>query len=619
MMNNTQKMLDGLLMKVNKPARYIGGELHQILKRDGEFDIRFAFCFPDIYEIGMSFMGLSILYHLLNKTEHSFMERVFAPADDMEKLMRSEGIPLFTLESKTPVRDCDIVGFTLQYELSYTNVLNMLELAGIPLLSKDRGENFPLIVAGGPCAFNSEPLADFFDAVMVGDGEDVLPELCKKAAEAKKSGKSKVGLLEDLAGMQGVYIPSFYEPLYKEDGSFLRYDKLNPEAPDRVLRSFLNDLNAVDFPTHNIVPLIEVVHDRAVCEIFRGCTRGCRFCQAGMIYRPVRERSVEKNIEISIKQLEASGHNELSLLSLSTSDYTEFEQLTEELIPYCERKRVAISLPSLRLDNSSFELLERVQGVRKTGLTFAPEAGTQRLRDVINKKLTEEEILTALDLAIDKGWKSVKLYFMIGLPTETEEDVLGIAELTEKILELAYIKNGNKRGRFNVSVSVSNFVPKPFTPFQWARQNSEEEFSEKHELLKKRFNKIKGALLRYHGSYPSRLEAIFARGDRRLVPVLISAHESGCKFDAWTEHLNEDKWRRVLEENGITDDYFALNELDPGSAQPWDIIDCGINEAFLMSEWEKAGNGVATADCRYACNGCGINRYADCNLGGIYA
>ncbi len=617
MMNNTQKVLDGLLMKVKKPARYIGGELYQTLKKDGEFEIRFAFCFPDTYEIGMSYMGLSILYHLLNKTEHTFMERVFAPAEDMEALMRAENLPLFTLESKTPVRECDIVGFTLQYELSYTNILNMLNLSGIPLLAKDRGENFPLVVAGGPCAFNAEPLADFFDVIMIGDGEEVLPELCKRTAKAKKEGRARTQLLEELSGIQGIYIPSFYKPLYEKD-VFVRYDKLNTKAPDRVLRSILNDIDAVDFPTRNIVPLIEVVHDRAVCEIFRGCTRGCRFCQAGMIYRPVRERSVEKNVEIAKKQLEASGHNELSLLSLSTSDYTGFKQLTEELIPYCEQKKTAISLPSLRLDNFGFELLERVQGVRKTGLTFAPEAGTQRLRDVINKQLTEEEILTALDKAIDMGWNSVKLYFMIGLPTETDEDVLGIAELTKKILDLAYLKNGNKRGRFNVSVSVSNFVPKPFTPFQWVRQNSEEEFSEKHELLKKEFSRIKGAALRYHSSYQSRLEAIFARGDRRLVPALIKAYEFGCKFDAWTEHLDENKWRKALGESSITEDYFALNELNPGDPQPWDIIDCGVSNDFLKSELQKAQAAVTTKDCRYGCNTCGINRYADCKCGGIY-
>ena len=615
--NNINEKLEGLLINVNKPARYIGGEPYMISKKDGEFDIRFAFCFPDTYEIGMSFMGLELLYHLVNKTEHTFMERVFAPEKDMEEAMKKAGLPLFTLESKTAVRDCDIVGFTLQYELSYTNVLNMLKLAGIPLYSKDRDDSYPLIVAGGPCAFNAEPLADFFDAIMVGDGEEVLPELCRRVSEGKKKGYTKLSLLEDLAGMQGVYIPSFYEPVY-EDGKFIKYNKLNSKAPDRVLRSFLADLNTVDYPSCNIVPLIEVVHDRSVVELFRGCTRGCRFCQAGMIYRPVRERDKDTNVRIAKEKLEYTGNNELSLLSLSTSDYTQFKPLVNELMDYCEAKKVAISLPSLRMDNFAFEILERIQGVRKTGLTFAAEAGTQRLRDVINKNITEEDILTALDKAIDLGWNSVKLYFMIGLPTETDEDLKGIADLTQKILDLAKEKNGGKKGRFNVSVSISNFVPKPFTPFEWCGQNTEEEFTRKHYFLKDLFKGIKGAVLHYHGSYQSRLEGVFARGDRRLCKTLEIASNLGCSFDAWTEGFKEDLWREALKQSGIDDNYFALTDLNPMDNQPWEIIDSGISKEFLLSEWKKAKAASVTKDCRYGCNGCGINKHTDCKCGGIY-
>ncbi len=615
--NDVQQKLDSLLMTVERPASYIGGEPNSVLKEDGSFDVRFAMCFPDTYEIGMSWNGLSILYNILNKTDFCYMERVFAPKTDMQSAMKKCGLPLFTLETKTPVKNADIVGFTLQYEMAYTNILCMMDLAGIPLYSADRSEDDPLIIAGGPCAFNAEPLADFFDAVLIGDGEELLPEFCRIYGECRRTGLTKRETLLKLQELQGVYVPSFYKPVYGEDGSFVRMEKTEPSAPDRVLRAFLSDLNKVDYPECPINPLTEVVQERAVCELFRGCTRGCRFCQAGMIYRPVRERSKEKNFEYAVRQLENSGYDELSLLSLSTSDYSGFEPLMLDLIDYCKSRKISVSLPSLRLDNFSFRILDEIQGMRKTGLTFAPEAGTQRLRDVINKNITEEDILGAIDKAIDLGWNSVKLYFMIGLPTETDEDVEGIADIAEKIMDLARSKNNGMRGRFSVSVSVANFVPKPFTPFQWVPQNSPEEFARKHDLLRNRIRRIKGVTLHYHESFVSTLEAVLARGGRELCGVIKRAWELGCRFDSWTEHFNEDAWRTALKECGIGEDHYSLTGIPTDAPLPWDIIDSGVSGEFLLREYNKAAEGRTTPDCRVSCNGCGINKHTDCACEGM--
>ena len=537
--------LDNMLKQVEKPARYIGEERNIVRKDVNDVDVRFAFAFPDMYEIGMSYMGLQILYDIVNKRDNLYCERVFAPAPDMEQLMRDNHYPLFTLETKTPLQNMDVLGFTLQYEMSFTNILNMLELAGISMLSKDRSESDPLIIAGGPCAFNPEPLADFVDAFIIGDGEITLPDMLEKLAEAKKSGISKQEFLKSLADIEGVYIPAFYDVVYNNNNTVKEYIKNWDGAPDVARRAIEEDIDKLSFPVNNIVPIIETVHDRAVVETFRGCTRGCRFCQAGMIYRPVRERSKKSIMDIAAQQLENTGHDELSILSLSTSDYTDFEDLAVDLTKYCKDRDVSLSLPSLRLDTFSFKVLEEIQGYKKSGLTFAPEAGTQRLRDVINKGITEEDIYSAVEQAIELGWRHVKLYFMIGLPTETYEDLDGIAEIAQKVINI-HRKSGIG-GRFNVTVSVSNFVPKAHTPFQWVAQDTTEQFKEKHDYLSNKL-KIKGVRFNYHDDAISTCEAIFARGDRRCAELLMAAHKAGCKFDGWSEYYQRDTWQKVLNE-----------------------------------------------------------------------
>lgn len=601
------KKAEKLLSMVQKPGRYTGGELNSVIKNPEDVDIRFAFCFPDTYEIGMSHLGMKILYSLLNKREDTWCERVFAPWVDMEELMRKNDVPLFALESSDEIKDFDVIGFTLQYELCYTNVLNMLDLAGVPVRSADRKSLTPLVIGGGPCVCNAEPIADFFDLTLPGEGEEVLNELMDLFKEYKKKGASKEEFLKAAAKIEGVYVPSFYEFSYNDDNTIKSVTPSNG-APERVKKRIISDLNTVFYPESFVVPFIDIVHDRAVEEIFRGCIRGCRFCQAGFLYRPIREKSSDTVNKQCRSLCDTTGYDEISLSSLSTSDYTQLQSLLEGIFSWSEDDKVSVSLPSLRVDNFSDELMEKLQKVRKSGLTFAPEAGTQRLRDAINKNVTEREVIETSRKAFSGGWTNVKLYFMMGLPTETNEDIVGIADLAQKVVDEFY-KNPNKpKGKgVNVSISVSCFVPKPFTPFQWEAQDTMEQLKAKQHLLLESV-KSRKISVSYHDARTSFLEGVFARGDRRLCDVMERAWRKGCRFDSWDECFSFEKWMEAFEECGVDPYFYTSRKRSYDEILPWDHMDYGISNKFFQKEAEKAYQSVTTPHCREKCNACGANK-----------
>ncbi len=600
---------DELLQSVEKPARYTGGELNSVMKDPSGVDIRFAFCFPDTYEVGMSHLGMRILYSLLNQREDTYCERVFAPWTDMEAKMRENNIPLFSLETREPVGNFDFVGFTLQYEMSYTNVLNMLDLAGIPLLRTDRKEGDPFVCAGGPCAYNPEPLADFVDFFMMGEGEEIIQEVMDAYAVWKKESVSRDAFLNKIVGIEGIYIPGFYDVSYHEDGTIKAVEPLKKEYPKKIRKRIIKDMDNAFYPEDIVVPYVSIIHDRIMLELFRGCSRGCRFCQAGFIYRPVRERTPAKLREMAQKLENSTGYEEITLTSLSTSDYSALPQLTSELIEKMEPKKVNLALPSLRIDSFSLDLMEKAQKVRKSGLTFAPEAGTQRLRDVINKGVTEENLLDSVGLAFRGGWNGVKLYFMIGLPYETMEDVEGIAALGLKVVDEYFRVPKEQRNRgLEVTISTSSFVPKPFTPFQWEPQDSMDELRTKQRFLKER---IKDRHLRYNWHDPelSLLEAVFARGDRRTGKVLLRAWERGCRFDSWGEHFKFGEWLKAFEDCGIDPAFYANRRRGQEEVFPWDHIDIGVSKKFLLREKLRAQKGEVTPNCMTSCSGCGVTTF----------
>ena len=599
------ELLQRLLPTVQKPARYTGGEFNEIKKDPKDVRVNIAFCFPDTYEIGMSNVGMRILYGVMNNMEGVWCQRVFAPWGDMEAAMRQHQLPLWALESQQSVKDFDMIAFTIGYEMAYSNILNMLDLAGVPLKSKDRHDLKNIVFAGGVCAFNPEPLAEFIDFFSLGEGEDITVEIVSLYDRAKAEGWTKEAFLLAVSKIEGVYVPSFYEHIYNEDGTIAGIRALNG-APQRVTKRIIEDLDNAYWPTKMIVPSTEIVHDRANLEVFRGCIRGCRFCQAGFSCRPVRKKSPEVLFRQAVETLEDSGNNEITLSSLSTSDYRGLKELTDQLIPYCAEHKVNLSVPSLRADNFSRELMEKLQTVRKSGLTFAPEAGTQRLRDVINKNLTEDEILTTCRNAFSGGWNNVKLYFMLGLPTETDEDVLGIADLVYKII-LAWKECAvNKKRGLRVHVATAYFVPKPHTPFQWEKQITPEEYLRRCRLLKSHFYS-KSIEYNYHAPDLSRLEAVFARGDRRLGPVLEEAVKNGARLDGWDEYFNYSKWFDAFRNCGVDTDFYTVRGYGEDEILPWDTIDVGVTKKFLLRERKQAYAEKVTPDCREGCAGCGAN------------
>ncbi|APH17371.1 TIGR03960 family B12-binding radical SAM protein [Clostridium botulinum] len=600
------RISDDVLFRVEKPARYIGGELNSYNKDLNDIDIRYAFCFPDVYEVGMSHLGMKILYYILNERKDIFCERVFAPWPDMEKIMREENIPLYGLESKDPIKDFDFIGFTLQYEMSYTNILNMLDLAGVTIKASKRGEEEPIVMCGGPCAYNPEPLYNIADMFVLGEGEELNTKILDLYKKYKGKGKKKE-FLREASKIRGVYIPSLYEVTYKKDNTIKEFKPLYDDVPKKVKKVIINNINDVVYPDKFVVPYTDIVHDRIVLETFRGCTRGCRFCQAGMIYRPVREKKTERLLELSDKLIKNTGYDEVTLSSLSICDYSDIQNLVFSMVERHKEGKVGVTLPSLRIDSFSVDLIKEIQKVRKTGLTFAPEAGSQRMRDVINKGVTEENLMTSVKSAFEAGWSTIKLYFMLGLPYETLEDVIGIAELGQKVVQKYYEvpKEVRKKG-LKVTVSTSIFVPKPFTPFQWAPQDTMEDVRKKIEAVRGAI-KSKQITYNWHESLVSYMEAIFARGDRRICDVLIKAFEKGARFDGWNQYFDFNIWKEALEESNVDGDFYAYRQREYDEILPWDFVDTGVSKEFLMRENERAKKAEVTPDCRQGCKNCGVN------------
>lgn len=605
---------DEILMQVEKPARYIGNEVNAVMKNKDEVQVRFAMCFPDVYEIGMSHLGIQIIYDMLNQFEDVWCERVYSPWVDLDAIMRKEHIPLFALESQDPIKKFDFLGITIQYEMCYTNILQVLDLSGIPLLSKDRSEEDPIVIGGGPCTYNPEPICDFFDLFYIGEGETQYRNLLDLYTECKRKKESRKEFLRKAARIPGMYVPSLYDVTYKEDGTIKERIPLAEGIPMTITKELVSDVSNTYYPKKPVVPFIKVTQDRVVLEIQRGCIRGCRFCQAGQLYRPVRERSLEMLETYAVEMLENTGHEEISLSSLSSSDYSKLPELLDFLIEKCDERKINISLPSLRIDAFSLDVMNKVQDVKKSSLTFAPEAGSQRLRNVINKGLTEEVILEGSRLAFEGGWTRVKLYFMLGLPTETPEDIRGIAELSNKIAAVFYetVPKEKRNGRVQIVASTSFFIPKPFTPFQWAPQCTKEEFLDKaYQTRTAITSQLNQKSIRYnwHEADVSVLEGILARGDRKLNQAILRAYEKGCMYDAWSEYYKNDIWMETFEECGIDISFYTTRARGDDESFPWDFLDCGVTKQFLLREWHRAQEESVTPNCKMQCQGCGAARF----------